>query len=78
MLDTGLCCREIGPTPRTLLFSSRLTDVKALASVTSLRTIWLQVYEAFFLMATRDFKAAANLFLEAIATFTTCVSLLDC
>jgi 26S proteasome regulatory subunit N7 len=31
----------------------------------------LKVYEAFFLMATRNFKAAATLFLEAIATFTT-------
>ena len=31
----------------------------------------MQVYEAFFLMATRNFKAAATLFLEAIATFTT-------
>lgn len=31
----------------------------------------LKVYEAFFLMATRNFKAAADLFLEAIATFTT-------
>ena len=29
-----------------------------------------QVYEAFFLMATRNFKQAAELFLEAIATFT--------
>jgi len=29
------------------------------------------VYEAFFLMATRDFKAAAELFLDSIATFTT-------
>jgi hypothetical protein len=38
------------------------------------------VYEAFFLMATRDFKAAATLFLEAIATFTTCAGMLyfDC
>ena len=34
----------------------------------------MQVYEAFFLMATRNFKAAATLFLEAIATFTTCVA----
>lgn len=33
--------------------------------------VW-QVYEAFFLMATRDFKAAAELFLDSIATFTTC------
>ena len=34
----------------------------------------MQVYEAFFLMATRNFKAAATLFLEAIATFTTYVA----
>ena len=36
--------------------------------------ISVQVYEAFFLMATRNFKAAAMLFLEAIATFTTWVA----
>jgi hypothetical protein len=38
------------------------------------RGISVQVYEAFFLMATRNFKAAATLFLEAIATFTTWVA----
>lgn len=31
----------------------------------------LKVYEALFSMATRDFKRAANLFLDSIATFTT-------
>lgn len=30
----------------------------------------LQVYEAVFLMATREFKRAAELLLDAIATFT--------
>jgi 26S proteasome regulatory subunit N7 len=32
----------------------------------------LKVYEALFCMATRDFKRAAELFLDSIATFTTC------
>jgi len=32
-----------------------------------------QVYEALFFMAIRDFKKAAELFLESIATFTTYV-----
>jgi 26S proteasome regulatory subunit N7 len=32
------------------------------------------VYEALFFMATRDFKKAAELFLESIATFTTYVA----
>lgn len=31
----------------------------------------LQVYEAVFSMYTRDFKRAATLFLDSIATFTT-------
>ncbi len=30
----------------------------------------LKVYEAIFLLATRDFKKAAQLFLDSIATFT--------
>ena len=32
----------------------------------------MQVYEAVFLMATRQFKRAAELLLDAIATFTRC------
>lgn len=34
----------------------------------------LKVYEAIFLLATRDFKRAAQLFLDSIATFTSCVT----
>lgn len=34
----------------------------------------LKVYEAIFLLATRDFKRAAQLFLDSIATFTSYVS----
>ena len=32
----------------------------------------LKVYEALFLLATRDFKNAASLFLDCIATFSAC------
>lgn len=32
----------------------------------------LKVYEAYFGLATRSFKAAADLFLESVATFTSC------
>ena len=32
----------------------------------------LKVYEALFALATRDFKRGAELFLDSIATFTTC------
>ncbi len=32
----------------------------------------LQVYQALFALATRDFPRAAALFLDSIATFTTC------
>lgn len=35
----------------------------------------LKVYEAIFLLATRDFKRAAQLFLDSIATFTSYVSI---
>ena len=32
----------------------------------------VQVYQALFSLATRDFPRAAALFLDSIATFTTC------
>ena len=34
----------------------------------------LKVYEALFALATRDFQCAAELFLDSIATFTTCAT----
>ena len=37
----------------------------------------MQVYQALFALATRDFPRAAALFLDSIATFTTCDAVLS-
>lgn len=75
----GWCRLDIAAGEWTI-FKDRLKQAKELCGKGGdwERKNRLKVYEALFLLATRDFKHAASLFLDSIATFTAYAPALCC